>query len=86
VISLSSLLVNQDSEKFGEVMSIVTTYLLAALTFVTSPGRPLGLKSTPLSPSADIMFIQNTTSVASIVSPLDHFQPGLSLIVTWCPR
>ena len=72
VIWLSMLLVNHDSENFGVVMSIVTTYLLAALIFVTSLGRPFGVQMTAFLPSAIIMFIQNTTLLASTGSPLDH--------------
>jgi hypothetical protein len=57
------------SENCGVVTSIVTTYLLAARTFVTSPGRPAGVESTQALvgelASAAIMVMKNTTSAES---------------------
>jgi hypothetical protein len=73
VIWLSSLLVNHDSENCGVVMSMLTTYWPAAWTFVTSFGRPWGVQSVLLLPSAMAICSQKTTSCAVTGSPFDQW-------------
>ena len=64
---------------------MVTVVLLTAVTFDTLVGNPPGTKAPQsLAPTACSMWIQNTTSWALMVSPLDHFQP-FSVMVTSLP-
>jgi hypothetical protein len=66
-------------------MVMVIWFVPTALMLLTLLGNPPGTYA-PQSvvPTACIMWIQNRTSWALTVSPLDHFQP-FSVMVTWLP-
>ncbi len=89
VIWLSSLSVNQSCEYLPLMVMVNVSPL--AWKFPTSLGRPAEVSSAQTLFGfwpfwLTIMFIQNLTSLASIGSPLDHFKPGFSRIVTFWPE